>query len=147
VTANRHEIPTHLNVEDKAFYGLSARQFTFLMAGLASAYGLWQQWPDLPLSVRLALAGCCLLLTAALTLIRPHGRGLEEWAFVFLHYLMLPKLAVWRPCPPEPDSGARSAGEWEEFAPCLSWTEGEEVRGSRKRRTRPSIAYPGGERE
>lgn len=134
-------------MEDKAFYGLSARQFTFLMAGLASAYGLWQQWPDLPLSVRLSLAGGCLLLTAALTLIRPHGRGLEEWAFVVLHYLMLPKVAVWRPAPPAPDLRARAAGEWEEFAPCLSWTEGEKVRANRERRTRSLLTSPGGEQE
>ena len=26
VTTERHEIPTHLNVEDRAFYGLSVRQ-------------------------------------------------------------------------------------------------------------------------
>ena len=90
----RHEIPTHLNVEDKAFYGLTARQVMLLIAGASSGYGLWNQWPDLPMALRIALAVSCLVLAAAIAFVRPYGRGLEEWAFVALHYLTLPKTSV-----------------------------------------------------
>jgi hypothetical protein len=36
---DRHEIPTHLNVEDKAFAGLTMRQLMTVAIGLAVAYG------------------------------------------------------------------------------------------------------------
>jgi hypothetical protein len=102
----RHEIPTHLNVEDKAFYGLSVRQFTYLTVGLACAYGLWQQWPVLPMVLRLGLAAACLLAALTVALVRPHGRGLEERFFVLLHYLSIPRAAVWRPREPHTPSAA-----------------------------------------
>jgi hypothetical protein len=117
----RHEIPTHLNVEDRAFYGLTARQLMWLMVGCAGGYGLWTQWPDLPAGLRLALAGVCLALAVALALVRPQGRGLEEWAFVALHYAALPKVSAWRPREPQP-AAWRPAGEhWAELAPRLRW--------------------------
>ena len=119
----RHEIPTHLGVEDKAFYGLSVRQFTYLTVGLAGTYGLWQQWPELPLALRLGLALACLLLALAVALLRPHGRGLEEWLFVLSHYLAVPKVAVWRPREPEPGAESGSAGDWQELSPRLAWRE------------------------
>lgn len=94
MTTKRHEIPTHLNVEDKAFYGLSVRQVMYLTVGAASGYGLWNQWEALPVGLRLGVALACFLLAAAVALIRPHGRGLEEWAFVALHYAAVPKVCV-----------------------------------------------------
>src|SRR5919197_6313144 len=108
-----HEIPTHLNVEDKAFFGLSVRQLSCLIVGASSAYGLWNQWPELPLGLRAGLSAACLLVGLALALVRPGARGLEEWAFVLLHYATMPKRSVWRP---EPDPAAWSAGG-------LAWTE------------------------
>ena len=35
MAAARHEIPTHLNAEDRAFYGLTARQLMWLTVGCA----------------------------------------------------------------------------------------------------------------
>ena len=120
----RHEIPTHLNVEDKAFYGLSARQATYLIVGISGSYGLWNQWPHLAVGLRLALALGCLAVAAALALLRPHGRGLEDWVFVILRYAAVPKAVVWRSS--EPDSGLLrpSAARWEELAPRVIWKEG-----------------------
>ena len=44
--SQRHEIPTHLNVADKAFGGLTMRQLLSAAIGLALAYGAAS---DLPL--------------------------------------------------------------------------------------------------
>ena len=121
MAAKHHEIPTHLNVEDKAFYGLSARQFMYLTVGLATSYGLWNQWPALPVAARLALALACFALAAALALVRPHGRGLEEWAFVVLHYAAAPKASVWRPREPDPVAWRPSAARWAELSPRPVW--------------------------
>ncbi len=93
---DRHEIPTHLNVEDKAFAGLTMRQLMTVGIGLALAYGAASE-PPVPFPVRLALAGIVLAGTALLTIWRPGGRPLEDWAFVLLRYWSLPRVVVWRP--------------------------------------------------
>ena len=119
----RHEVPTHLNVEDKLLFGLSARQFTVLLSGGSSAYGLWTSGPDWPDAARAALGGAILLLAAILALVRPHGRGLEEWAFVVLHYALTPKASVWCPCEPDHTTWQPAAADWEEIAPRIAWQE------------------------
>ncbi|MCX6022065.1 MAG: PrgI family protein [Chloroflexi bacterium] len=116
-----HEIPTHLNIEDKAFYGLSARQAMYLTIGCAGSYGLWNQWPQLPFILRLGLTAACLFVALLLALVRPYGRGLEEWAFVALHYAALPKAAVWRPREPSSSVWRSSSGAWADLAPRLAW--------------------------
>jgi hypothetical protein len=91
----RHEVPTHLNIEDKAFAGLTMRQLMVAIIGLALAYAVMSEAP-FPLAVRLAAGGVVLLTTAAVSLWRPAGRPLEDWAFVLLQYLSVPRIVVWR---------------------------------------------------
>jgi hypothetical protein len=117
----RHETPTHLNVEDRAFYGLTVRQVMWLTVGCAGGYGLWIQWPDLAVGPRLALAALCLACAGALALVRPHGRGLEEWGFVALRYAAIPKVSVWRPREPQPAAWRRHGPDWAELAPRVRW--------------------------
>ena len=77
----RHEIPTHLNVEDKAFYGLSVRQVMYLTVGISGAYALWNNWPDLSFGIRVAIALVCVV--AALLLERAGtpiaGLFMQNW--------------------------------------------------------------------
>ena len=97
----RHEIPTHLGVEDKAFLGLTLRQLMTAAIGLALAYGAAGQLP-LPAPLRLVTAAAVLVAAALLALWQPAGRPLEEWAFVLLQYAATARIAVWRPA----DAGA-----------------------------------------
>jgi hypothetical protein len=73
--ARRHEIPTHLNVEDRAFFGLSVRQVTHLMVGASTAYAVWNQWLWAPPGPRLFLAVLCFLTAAALALVARGALG------------------------------------------------------------------------
>jgi len=91
----RHEVPTHLNIEDKAFAGLTMRQLMVAIIGLALAYAAISEAP-LPLPMRLGLGALVLLWTAAFTLWQPAGRSLEDWAFVLLRYVSVPRVVVWR---------------------------------------------------
>ena len=122
MSQQRHEIPTHLNVEDKAFFGLAVRQVMVLTVGLSAGYGLWTGWPELPVALRTALALLGLSLAAILALVRPHGRGLEDWLFVVLHYHRTPRIAVWRPREPVEDTGS-GEDAWAASAPALAWKE------------------------
>jgi hypothetical protein len=91
----RHEVPTHLNIEDKAFAGLTMRQLMVAIIGLALAYAAMSEAP-FPLAIRLAAGGAILLAAAAVSLWRPAGRPLEDWAFVLLQYVSVPRIVVWR---------------------------------------------------
>ena len=117
----QHEIPTHLNVEDKVLLGLTVRQFMELMAGLAGTYGLWNQWPQLPTGCRIALTTLSLLLTLISSLVRPAGQGMEEWLLIGLEYLATPRRSVWRPAEPDPADWWPKQPRWEELTPRLAW--------------------------
>jgi hypothetical protein len=119
----RHEIPTHLNVEDRAFYGFTIRQVMYLTVGGAGAYALWNQWPALPLVIRGALIVPIVILALIFALVRPAGRSLDEWVFVALHHAAVPKVSIWRPGEPDLAVWTTLASEWEELKPQLAWTE------------------------
>lgn len=121
----RHEIPTHLNVEDRAFYGLSVRQLMLVTVGVTGAYGLWNQWADVMLAARLGVAVACLVLAVVLAFIRPGGRGFEDWAVVGLRYIALAKVTVWRPRESDPRSWRPAVVRWEELSPTVRWSEEE----------------------
>jgi hypothetical protein len=119
----RHEIPTHLNVEDRAFYGLTIRQVMYLTVGGSGGYELWNQWPTLPLVIRALLVAPPLLLALVFALVRPHGRSLDEWLFVAFHHAAVPKVSLWQPPEPVPEQGRRDTEGWQDLAPQLAWQE------------------------
>jgi len=123
MAAPRHEIPPHLNVEDKALYGLSVRQVMYLTSGCSLGYDLWNQAAYLPIDVRATCAAASALAALIFALVRPHGRGLEEWAFVVLHFVAVPHVSVWRPREPDRDPRRSSEGAWADLAPRPSWRE------------------------
>ena len=122
---SRHEIPTHLNVEDKALYGLSVRQVMYLTSGFSLGYGLWNSADALPVVPRAIIVACCALVAVLFALVRPGGRGLEEWLFVVLRYAAVPRVSIWQPREPDSDRQNGQEGAWAELAPGLWW--GEEV--------------------
>ncbi len=119
----RHEIPTHLDVEDKALFGLSVRQVMSLIVGVSLAYGLWNQLPDLVLALRLGLAVVVFLAFAVVALLKPGQRPLEEWLFVVAHYASIPKLAVWYPTEPPLLDWLLDSREWEDLRLEPVWEE------------------------
>jgi len=104
----RHEIPTHLEVADRALLGLTMRQLLSAAIGLALAYGALSDLP-LPFGLRIAIAIVVIVAAAILVLSRPGGRPAEEWTFVLLRYWTAPRVAVWRPR--ERDQHARELQE------------------------------------
>lgn len=120
----RHEVPTHLDVPDKAFFGLAAPQFLCLLLGATLTLVAWREWTFLPAGVRLVLCALCVLAALAGALVRPQGRDLVSWAFVVLRYAAVPKTAVWRPRetvgPPRHAGPAPDAG-WVDWTPRVDW--------------------------
>lgn len=121
----QHEIPTHLNVEDKLVFGLTARQFLYLLIGGSLAVALWEQLASAPSALRMAVAALCLVAGAAIALVRPFDRAAEEWLLVAAVYLTRPRRAVWQPLEPSPADWRPPLAGWQELAPSLIWAEDE----------------------
>ena len=74
-------------------------------SGCSVSYALWNQLSEAPLALRATVVGAILLVTTALTLLRPRGRPLEEWLLAACAYAAVPRSATWRPREPDP-------GDW-----------------------------------
>lgn len=111
----RHEVPTHLNIEDKAFAGLTMRQLMVAIIGLALAYSAMSEMP-LPLAIRLGSGGFVLLVTAAVSFWQPAGRSIEDWTFVLLRYVSMPRIVVWRVRTAQ-EAGVRDEARFEVLVP------------------------------
>ncbi|HEY1298201.1 MAG TPA: PrgI family protein [Chloroflexota bacterium] len=120
-----HEVPTHLNVEDKLLFGLTVRQFLYLLVGSSVAYTLWEQSAALGEVARVCLGALCVGVTLAFALLRPADRPLEEWLAAALVYAASPRRTVWRPAEPCSTDWRPAAGGWQELTPSPSWVEGD----------------------
>ena len=123
MTRHHHEIPTHLNVEDKVVLGLSVRQLLYLLVGSSASYTLWQHAVAAGEGVRIALVALSLATTLAFALLRPAGRPLEEWLVALLVFAAAPGRAVWQPREPDPADWRLPGATWQELAPSLAWAE------------------------
>jgi hypothetical protein len=107
----RHEIPTHLDVEDKLLLGLTVRQVLIILLGCAIGYSLWHalgtaHWPTL---LRFLLSVIPALVAVVLAVLKPAGRPLELWVIIWLRYQAQPHIYTWRPVAEErPDTLAAS---------------------------------------
>lgn len=118
-----HEVPTHLNVEDKVVFGLTARQFLYIIVGSSTSYTLWQQTLVFPDPLRVLVVGLSILNTLAFALLRPAGRPLEEWMLAALVYAATPRQATWQVREPHPLDWRPTGAGWQELTPNLSWAE------------------------
>lgn len=118
-----HEVPTHLNVEDKVMFGLSVRQFLYLLVGSSVCYSMWDQAAAVGDAVRLVLEALGVALTLAFALLRPAGRPLEEWLAAGLMFIIVPRRTVWSPLEPQPADWRPPGVSWQELAPSPAWLE------------------------
>ena len=96
---DRHEVPTHLDVEDRLFWGLTLPRFFGLMAALSAAYGIYARfpWDRLGLveswegGLRLGFPIGIAALGLALSLIRPSGRSLAAWTLDIARFAFSPR--------------------------------------------------------
>lgn len=119
----QHELPTHLNVEDKVLCGLTVRQFLYLLVGSSMSYTLWEQSSGTLEALRIGVVGACVCTTLVFAWVQPAGRVLEEWLLAAALYTLSPKRTTWRPREPDPADWRPAAGSWQELTPSLAWAE------------------------
>ena len=120
-----HEVPTHLDVEDKVLYGLTVRQFLYLLVGSSASYALWDPAAVVGDGLRVAGVGVCVATTLAFALVRPAGRALEEWLVAGLVFAASPRRATWQPMEPVAADWRPAGAGWQELTPSLAWADDE----------------------
>jgi hypothetical protein len=118
-----HEVPTHLNVEDKVLFGLTVRQFLYMLVGSSVTYTLWEQSAGLAEAARLGIGALFVIATLAFALLRPADRPLEEWFVAALVYAASSRRSTWQPVEPEATDWRPAAAGWQELAPSLTWAD------------------------
>ncbi len=95
----RHEVPTHLHVEDRVFFGfMTVRHVLVLAGGCFLAMGAVLSPPlPLPEFLRYLWAAAIAAATLAMAFVEPDGRPMEEWLLAVAKYTLSPRVAVWRP--------------------------------------------------
>jgi hypothetical protein len=122
-TSMHHEVPTHLNVEDKVVFGLTVRQFLYVLVGSSTSYALWDQATALGEPVRDAVVALSVLTTLAIALLRPADRALEEWLAAAVVYACSARRATWQPREPDAEDWRPAGISWQELTPSLVWAE------------------------
>ncbi len=122
-----HEVPTHLDVEDKVLFGLTVRQFLYMLVGTSASYALWEQLVSAGDGVRIGATVVCVLITASFALLRPAGRALEDWLFAALFYLATPRSSTWRTAEPDAHDWRPASAAWQELVPSPTWMNGDET--------------------
>ena len=117
---DRHEIPTHLAVDDQLLMGLTAGQVLVVLTGWTVLLVLWQRTDGLPTTVRVVGIGCLAVAVVVLAALRPQGRGLAAWSLLLLRYWALPKVSIWRPWDAARQE-SQTALELVPHTPTLAW--------------------------
>ncbi len=87
-----HDVPTHLQAEDRVLLGLTFPQIVAGMAVLGLAYGVWQRAVFLPEGHwRTAAAVTFAILGLAGIVVRPGGRALPAVVLDLLRFALTPK--------------------------------------------------------
>ncbi len=95
------EIPTFLNEQPTVIFGRTGRELLIIACGSALGYDVWSNinlaGSFSSIVVHILLTALPVLLSFAVALISIAGRPLEEWAFVLLLYLFVPKVYQYVP--------------------------------------------------
>ncbi len=86
-----HEVPTHVQAEDRVLLGLTFPQIVAVTAVCALAYGAYRYAPIGPWEIRMALAVLLGVLGIAMTVGKVGGRGLPLVAADLLRYRLGPR--------------------------------------------------------
>ncbi len=106
-----HEVPTHVQAEDKVLLGFTFLQVVAVTAVCAISYGAYRYAPVGPSEVRMALAVVLGLVGVAMVVGKIGGRRLPLVAADLLKYRLGARRYAGpeRPRPPEPDGETRRA--------------------------------------
>jgi len=91
-----HDIPTHLDIEDRLLFHLTIRQCLFIVVGASLGYAAFHALHLFPLVLALGIGLFLPLLAGVLGIMTLAGYPLEHWLAVAGRYALRPRVYVWR---------------------------------------------------
>lgn len=92
-----YDLPTHLDQEDRPYWGLTLRQFVLTAGSLLGAFCVVQLLPSVAFPLRLGLAAALVAMCITLAFVQPAGRSLLAWLQILDAYRRTPRLVTWQP--------------------------------------------------
>ena len=100
----KEEFPTFLNEQPKIIFNRTGRELILLAVGAALAYSLWIDLGNVIHGniivvnlVRSLVALIVVVMALLIAFIKVAKRPLEEWAAVWLFYVLIPKVYIYTP--------------------------------------------------
>ncbi len=100
----KEEFPTFLNQRPAIVFGRTGRELIIITIGLTVGYLVWQNIspsltgsPPLTAAIRLLIAALFVAGALVVAFIKVATRPLEEWAIVWVFYLLIPKVFIYMP--------------------------------------------------
>jgi hypothetical protein len=99
----KEEFPTFLNEQPAIIFGRTGRELLVIVVGLGAAYLSWLRLGNFTGNIIISdvvkgiLAVLILIAAGIVTFIKVATRPLEEWAFVWIFYILVPKVYLYTP--------------------------------------------------
>jgi ABC-type nitrate/sulfonate/bicarbonate transport system permease component len=100
----KEEFPTFLNEQPTIIFGRTGRELLVVAIGLGLAYVSWirlgmlMHGNEIAIdSIKVIIAAIFVLSSVGVAFIKVATRPLEEWAFVWLFYTIVPKVYIYTP--------------------------------------------------
>jgi cobalamin biosynthesis protein CobD/CbiB len=98
----KEEIPTFLNEQPTIIFGRTGRELLIIICGIVAGYAVWNSVQTFVSGIggRLlsgVLAAIPAILSLIVALMSIGDRPLEEWFFVWLLYVCIPKIYLYKP--------------------------------------------------
>jgi hypothetical protein len=96
------EFPTFLNEQPTIIFGRTGRELMIIAGGCTAGFSIWGNLPHLQataggMAVLITMISVVVILSLVVALVQVAGRPLEEWFFVLLFYIGMPKLFLYMP--------------------------------------------------
>lgn len=99
----REEFPTFLNEQPTIIFNRTGRELLVIVIGLGAAYLSWLRFGNFAGNIIVSdilkgmFAAIVIIVGLIVAFVKVATRPLEEWAFVWIFYMLIPKVYLYMP--------------------------------------------------
>jgi hypothetical protein len=102
----KEDFPTFLNEQPTVIFGRTVRELLWIVCGIVCSYQVWNMVKgvlpgNIGIALGIVLGGLVGIMLLVVALLPVGNRPLEEWTAVWLIYVLMPKLYLYKPAEEE----------------------------------------------
>jgi hypothetical protein len=102
----KEDFPTFLNEQPTVIFGRTVRELLWIVCGIVCGYQVWNMVKgvlpgNIGIALGIVLGGLVGIMLLVVALLPVGSRSLEEWTAVWLMYVLMPKLYLYKPAEEE----------------------------------------------